>query len=228
MRLVLFDIDGTILLTRGSGRRAFTRAMREVVGLDQIADDWPMAGKTDVQIYRELMAHWGCAEDVASRLQQEVFDRYVRYLELALREDPICALPGVRGLVAALQARTDVLVALLTGNVRSGAQVKLAAVELWSCFPFGAFGCDSADRLQLPAVAMARGQAHVGRLFDGADVVVLGDTPRDVACGQHVGARTVAVATGPYDCAALAQTGADAVLEDLSDTAGAVSALLAA
>ncbi len=135
-------------------------------------------------------------------------------------------LPGVRLVLDHLAGMADIGVGLLTGNIVGGARLKLGSVGLMDYFPVGGFGSDSEVREDLPAVAIRRAARAWGVEFAPSSVVVVGDTPRDVACGQHGGTRTVAVATGRFDVASLVAAGADEVLEDLGDLAGSVEALL--
>ncbi len=232
MKLLLFDIDGTILWTDGAGRRAIHRALIDVAGTAGMVEGYRLDGKTDPQIVRELLALAGHADAERADRVAAVCERYVEFLAAEL-ERPGAAtrlLPGVGELLDALLAaegRGDALVGLLTGNVVNGAALKLRAAGLdASRFAVGAFGGDGHHRPDLPPVALARAREHTGHAFAGADVVIIGDTPADVACGRPIGARTVAVATGHYSADELRATGAEHVFADLSDTAAVVDALL--
>src|SRR6266566_1352022 len=175
MRLILFDIDGTILWTDGAGRRAIRRALLEELGTAGPIDAYRLDGKTDPQIVRELLE----------------------------------------------------LVGLLTGNLERGAALKLRSAGLDPArFAVGAYGSDSGHRPDLPAIAAGRAAQRTGRPVAGGDVVIIGDTPADVACGRPIGARTVAVATGSYDAAALRAAGAAHVFASLADTAAVLEAVL--
>jgi phosphoglycolate phosphatase len=210
VKLVLFDIDGTILWTDGAGRRAVHAALTEVFG--SVGPEGTMFdGKTDRQIVRELMRLDGHADD---------------HIE-APDASPPRLLPGVKPLLDALEARDDVVLGLLTGNVEPGARAKLAAVGIdFARFRVNAFGSDHELRPELPEIARARGEAALGRPLAGADVVVIGDTPADVQCGRGIGARAIGVATGRYTTAQLAEHGAAAVFQDLTDTAAVVRAVM--
>ena len=233
MRLILFDIDGTLLWTDGAGRRAIQRALLEEMGTAGPIDTYRFDGKTDPQIVRELLSLAGhpAAED-ASRIDA-VCRRYVDHLraELAAPAQATKLMPGTRELLAALEpheAGQRALVGLLTGNVAPGAALKLRSAGLDPArFRVGAYGSDSARRADLPAVAARRAAEVTQRRFAGADVIVIGDTPDDVACGRPIGARSLAVATGSYDVAALRAAGAAYVFATLADTAAVLDAIFA-
>lgn len=230
MRVVLFDIDGTILWTDGAGRRAVHRALEDVFGALP-PDGHEFDGKTDPQIVRELMQLAGVTHgDIDGRLDQAL-ERYVQLLhtELGALEPHDHVLPGIRELLDALESREDVLLGLLTGNVLPGAVAKLTAVGIDATrFKVGAFGSDHAHRPELPAIARERAEALLARQIPGRDVVVIGDTPADMSCGRGIGARAVGVATGRYSVEDLRECGAAAVFEDLSETDAVVRAIMGA
>ena len=228
MKLVLFDIDGTILLTNGAGKRAVHRALADVFGATGPADH-RFDGKTDPQIVRELMRMEGHADDHIDRRMQALLDRYVLYLheELEASERPVRVMPGVFELLDALEARHDVLMGLLTGNLAAGARAKLAAGGIEPArFRVGAYGSDHEVRGELPALAQRRAREELGVAVEGADVVVIGDTPADLHCGRSIGARAIGVATGHYSVEELRSHGPAAVFADLSPTADVVRAII--
>jgi phosphoglycolate phosphatase-like HAD superfamily hydrolase len=233
MKLVLFDIDGTLLWTDGAGRRAIQRALVAEAGTAGPIDGYRFDGKTDPQIVRELLTLAVHPDAAAHDLIAAVCLRYVEALRDELRRAPdgTRLLPGVAALLTALEAHEAAgraLVGLLTGNVKGGAHLKLRAAGVEpSRFAVGAYGSDSGHRAELPPIAAQRAEQRVGRPFAGADVVIVGDTPDDVACGRPIGARSVAVATGYYDTTALRAAGATHVFESLADTAAVLDALLA-
>lgn len=226
--LVLFDIDGTLLLTAGAGRRAILRAMADVlpeqVGLERIRFD----GKTDPQIVVELLEAGGHAAPSDQQVIAAVCRRYVGQLadELRRPETRTTIMPGVTALLDAIEAEGDILLGLLTGNLAEGAALKLEAAGLGTTrFRVGAYGSDAARRPELPAIAARRAEPIFGRVPRGAEVVIIGDTPADVTCGRGIAARAIGVATGAYATGELAAAGADATFADLGDTARVMAAI---
>ena len=233
MKLVLFDIDGTLLGTDGAGRRAIHRALLDETGTAGPIEHYRFDGKTDPQIIGELLALAGHAGARDRACIDAVCRRYVEHLraELDKPTQTTTLMPGTRELLGALEsheAAGRALVGLVTGNLASGAALKLRSAGLDpGRFRVGAYGSDSARRADLPAVAAERAAALTGRAVRGSDVIVLGDTPDDVACGRPIGARCVAVATGFYDVAALRAAGAAYVFETLADTTRVLDAIFA-
>jgi phosphoglycolate phosphatase len=218
MYLILFDIDGTLVLSGRAGVRAMNRACRDIVRGDALTG-MAFAGRTDWSILDEIARRYGRTLD--RPLLDELRQRYVRHLveEIELPGEGIKAvMPGVRELLAALQQRDDAAVALLTGNFIEGAQIKLEHFDLWKYFPCGAFGGDAANRNELVPIAIARARACGLADVAPADVLVVGDTPSDVECALVAGATPVAVATGGFSVEDLRKSGADIVFQDLSDT----------
>lgn len=233
MRLILFDIDGTLLWTNGAGRRAIHRALLDEMGTAGPIEGYRFDGKTDPQIVRELMELAGHPECNSEDRITAVCTRYVELLtaELAKPSQATRIYPGIKDLLTALEpyeADGRALVGLLTGNVQHGAALKLRSAGLdFERFSVGAFGSDSHSRPQLPAIAARRAEQRTGRSFTGADIVIVGDTPDDVACARPVGARTVGVGTGYYSAAQLRDAGAIHAFDNLGDTAAVIQALLA-
>jgi phosphoglycolate phosphatase-like HAD superfamily hydrolase len=233
MKLVLFDIDGTLLWTDGAGRRAIQRALVDEAGTAGPIETYRFDGKTDPQIVRDLLSLAGHPGAEDANVIQAVCRRYVDHLRFELERPTQVTrqMAGVSELLAALdphEARGRAIVGLLTGNVVPGAALKLHSAGLDPArFRVGAYGSDSARRADLPAIAAARAAAITGAIFTGPDVIIVGDTPDDVACGRPIGARSVAVATGSYDVAALRASGAAHVFESLADTAALLDAIFA-
>lgn len=228
MKLVLFDIDGTILHGGGAGRRAINRALVEVFGSAGPADH-RFDGKTDPQIVRELMRQVGHGDAHIDDRMDELLAQYLVYLEVELRDPDQGArvYPGVRELLDELHRHSEVMLGLLTGNLVDGARAKLRAVDIDpGLFRVGAYGSDHEDRPELPAIAQRRACEQLGLHVVGGDVVVIGDTPADVACGRGIGARAIAVATGHYSVEELASHGPAAVFRDLTDTEAVITAIL--
>jgi phosphoglycolate phosphatase len=225
--LVLFDIDGTILHSGGAGRDAMEYALATVFGT---AGDSSMRydGKTDKQIVRESMRAAGISDTEIDAHMEQVVSLYVATLPSRLGdpERHVGLYPGVAELIAAVHARDDSVLGLLTGNVESGARLKLAAVGLdFEQFRVNAFGSDNEVRGELPAIAHRRMQDAFGVTLGGRDVVVIGDTPADISCGRALGARAIAVATGSYSVDELKAHHPYAVFQDLSDTDAVMAAI---
>lgn len=225
-RLVLFDIDGTVL-TGGPAKEAFHIALVEVFGTAGPIEQWEFSGKTDPQIARELLTEAGLSRARVDQGLGRLWTRYLEEMERRIGDEPTRALPGAAALLSDLAGEGAVALGLLTGNVVGGARLKLHAAGLEGWLEVGAFGSDHEVRNELPAIAVQRALDAWGRPFDPSDVVVVGDTPRDVECGMRFGARTVAVATGNFGFDDLARTGADAVLEGLGDAELARTAIMA-
>jgi phosphoglycolate phosphatase-like HAD superfamily hydrolase len=230
MKVVLFDIDGTLLWTDGAGRRAVQRALDEVFG-SPVPEGHEFDGKTDPQIVRELMVRAGVDEDAIAARLPEALQRYLVLLhdELSNIDDSQHVFPGITPLLDELEQRDDVLLGLLTGNIQPGAVAKLRAVGIDpDRFKVGAFGSDHASRPELPGIARGRAEALLGHAVAGEDMVVIGDTPADMSCGNGIGARAIGVATGRYSVAQLSACAEGVVFQDLSDTDAVMSAILGA
>lgn len=227
--LVLFDIDGTLLLTPGAGRRAITAALADRMIDARVWEAIRFDGKTDPQIVRELLEAAGDASASDPQAVAEILERYLVLLEAELARAPgrTRVLPGVSMLLDRLEAEADVVLGLLTGNIAPGAGLKLRSGGLDPArFRVGAYGSDSSHRPDLPAIAAERAAPIFGRVPAGETVIIVGDTPADVTCGCAIGARAVAVATGSYALTELREAGARAAFEDLSDTDAVLEAIL--
>ena len=235
MKLLLFDIDGTLVLTGGAGVRAMNRAFEAVFGVPEAFHGIPMAGRTDPAILAEACARAGFS------LSRDEIARFERRYYTALDEEMLApppppadpahsrsfkgVLPGVPALVDRLAGDAGVFLALLTGNYAAAARTKLAHFDLWRQFRCGAFGEDADPRHALVPVAVARAREAGCQAVAPSDVVIVGDTPRDVDCALRAGVSIVAVATGGYDTAMLRAAGADTVFESLADTETVTRAL---
>lgn len=219
-QLLLFDIDGTLILTGRAGVRAMNYAFQETLAIADALADIPLAGRTDRAIIAEALARFAPSHEADEAWVASFRDRYLERLRVELDVDHPNkrVLPGIASLLDALDDIPDTHVALLTGNFVRGAEVKLGYFDLWRRFSWGAYGDATTNRNELLPVAMQR--AHEAGLtgVTAADVVVIGDTPHDVTCAHVNGARAVAVATGPYSEVALLETDAEVVLPDLADT----------
>ncbi len=228
-RLVLFDIDGTLLLTMGAGRRAITAAMAEVIGTEAVFEGVRFDGKTDPQIVAELLHVAGDPDPGDAARISAVCDRYADLLETELQRPTarVQVMPGVLELLDRLEQEPRAVLGLLTGNLARGAALKLRAGGIDpDRFPVGAYGSDSAHRPALPPIAASRAEPLLGRVPHGHEVVIIGDTPADVSCGASLGARAVAVATGGYTLEQLTACGPHAAFADLTDTEAVVAAIL--
>ncbi len=229
MKLVLFDIDGTLVWTDGAGRRAIHQALTDVFGSTG-PSDYRFDGKTDPQIVRDLMRFAGHDDGHIDARMEAVFDLYVERLraELSAPGYRPRVMPGVFELLDTLESYSNVVLGLLTGNLVDGARAKLESVGIDPArFRVGAFGSDHELRPSLPDVARRRFREQLGVDVDGSDCVIIGDTPADVTCGRAVGARAIGVATGRYSTDELASHGAAAVFPNLSDTNAVVAQIIA-
>jgi len=217
--LCLFDIDGTLIDTRGAGMTALIAACRDVFG-----DDGPpldLAGATDLGLVATFRDHYGI-DPAETALAERFFETYHHHLDRQLNADdyPGTLIDGATVLVEALAGNRDIALGLLTGNTARGANLKVRRHGLDHHFPFGAYGCDHADRNLLGPIALERAARHHGRAFDASITWVIGDTPRDIACAKAIGARCLAVATGSFSAAQLAEYAPDRVCESLAEAVG--------
>jgi phosphoglycolate phosphatase-like HAD superfamily hydrolase len=217
-RLILFDIDGTLLSAGGAPRRAFRRALIEHFGTDGDESHMDFSGKTDPQIVYELMGPAGFGDDRIGERIERLFEHYLEGLERELEGEAGHRLhPGAAEVVASLAEDPRVVLGLVTGNVERGARLKLERFDLWRRFAVGAFGSDHRDRDRLPQIAIERACRLTGRQFAGGDAVVVGDTPADVQCARAVGAMAVAAATGRPTRDELEAARPDVLLESLEE-----------
>jgi phosphoglycolate phosphatase len=225
IKVILLDIDGTLVLTGGAGLRAMTRAFGDVFGIGNGFDRVVMNGRTDRWIIDQMAALHGLTCDAATLARFR--DVYVSHLTNEVHEPGPRkgVMPGVRSLLETLQQRSDAFLGLLTGNFEEGARVKLEYFGLWKYFKCGAFGDHTQERNGLLAIALERVRMCGGPAASPEDVVIVGDTPLDVAVAMAGGTRSIAVATGSHDVEALRASGADFVLPDLSDERRVFSAL---
>lgn len=225
-RIILFDIDGT-LVWGGPAKHAFVDAMVETYGTPGDFERVSFAGKTDPQIARELLAGAGLSADEIHAGFEGLWTRYLGHLAERLVDEPVEVLPGVPELLAALAEHDDVGIGLLTGNIADGARLKLDSGGLWGHFTFGSYGSDHEERDELPAIAVGRARELWGEIVTAERAFVVGDTPRDVACGLAGGTRTLAVATGSFTIDDLRATGAHHVVPDLRATSEVLDLLIA-
>jgi phosphoglycolate phosphatase-like HAD superfamily hydrolase len=227
-RLVLWDVDGTLVESAKLGRDAFFEAFEKVTGAPP-REMVPFAGRTDLEIAHDMLESSGveAGDDLLDSFEEALVEAMAaRHEQLRARGR---ALPGVDAALARLQREPGVVQSLLTGNVERNALVKLSAFGLarYVDFGAGAYGSDHRVRGELVAIARRRAEQRHGLSLEPRDVVLVGDTPLDIAAAREGGARAIGVATGPYDESALRGAGADAVLPDLSDTGTVVREVLA-
>jgi phosphoglycolate phosphatase-like HAD superfamily hydrolase len=214
VRLVLFDVDGTLIRTGGAGVKAFARTFATEFKVADGVERLKFAGRTDIGLVREFLS-FHQIEPSHENLQR-FFEHYVFWLDHLLKETAgeVCA--GVWDLIHGLQALPQApLLGLLTGNIRLGAEIKLRHFNLWEVFQIGAFGDEHEDRSQIAALAMKRGSRVLGQNLRGDEVLVIGDTPLDIRCARAIGAKVLAVATGGAALAELERHEPDWAIPDL-------------
>ncbi len=223
--VLLFDIDGTLLATGGVGRRALNRAFEGLHGHRGAFATLRMDGMTDRAIVRSGLAAVGLPS--SDEAIEAVLERYLALLEQEVAD----AEPSTYRVHVGMERAVDeahargMAVGLGTGNVKEGARLKLERVKLFDRFAFGGFGCDHEDRVELIRRGASRGAAHLGISLQRCRVVVIGDTPKDVAAAKGIGAECIGVATGAFSCAQLLEAGAHRAFDHLA-AAGALEALL--
>lgn len=213
MKLLLFDLDGTLVTTGGAGVRALNRAFIQVAGICNAMDGIRPHGKTDPAIIREVFTLRGTGHS-ADTIGQ-ILDAYVNFLPEEVQGSPgYRVLPGILQFLRDFYGRRDLAFGLATGNVERGARIKLERGNLNSFFAFGGFGSDAENRAELVRRAVEKSVRHIGHAVDPQDIFVIGDTPRDIDAGRDCGLRTVGVATSEYSAMDLEAAGADLVLAD--------------
>ena len=218
-RLVLFDIDGTILTSNGAASRAFRSALEEVFGTSGPQQGYSFAGRTDPQIAHDLLAMAGIDEATIQAGLPRALDLYLEGLAAEFKSVTATVYPGVVEVLERLHTVDDAIIGLLTGNIAGGARLKLEAAAIdFDRFRVGAYGSDHRERSALPAIAVDRAEASFGHRFEGKSVVIIGDTPADISCGEQLGVRSIAVATGTYSAEELEPCGPDHLFDDLTDT----------
>jgi phosphoglycolate phosphatase-like HAD superfamily hydrolase len=215
IRLVLFDIDGTLVHTGGAGTAAFTKTFARHFNLHHGTERMKFAGRTDVSLVREFFR----IHNVTATPEhfRQFFEHYVFWLEHILETNGGETCRGVRPFLRELQALSNPpVLGLLTGNIRLGAEIKLRHFGLWEIFQFGGFADDHEDRDHIAAAALERGRRVLGKNLSPPEIVVIGDTPFDVRCGKFIGAKTLAVATGGAKLEELKKHTADWTVADLT------------
>ena len=216
-KLILWDIDGTLIRTNRAGIAALVRAFAGIHGREPDMTNVEVAGRTDRYIIRRMLEEHGI--DPAPANVHSVLEGYLQLLQAEIQTRPGRILPGILELLETLHRREDAVQGLLTGNVQRGARIKLEHYRVWHYFEFGAFGDDSPLRNELGPHAVRRARERHEVEFAPERTFVIGDTPHDVECGKVIGARTIAVATGTFTVEQLAAHAPTATFTDFSDTA---------
>ncbi len=224
-RLVLFDVDGTLLSSGRAARDSVLAALKGVYSWSGSLEGHDFSGKTDPQIVREIVCESVGSEPCEAELERAL-ELYLEEFSRRLTPEAVRPKPGIPQLLERLSGEAGVTLGLLTGNLERGARMKLEPPGFNRYFPFGAFGSDSPDRYCLPAIAVERARAHTGWDFKGKAIVIVGDSVHDVACGRSLGARSIAVSTGPTPAERLAAEKPDALFSDFSDVEAAMEAIL--
>jgi phosphoglycolate phosphatase len=220
IRLVLFDIDGTLVRTGGAGVKAFAKVFQTEFGAHDHFEKLKFAGRTDVSLVREFFTYHSVPPTQANF--QRFFDRYVFWLDYILSQSATEACPGIWEFIGALKAlpKPPVL-GLLTGNIRLGAEIKLRHFDLWKEFETGAFADDNEDRDLIAAAARDRGRRLLGKNLRDDEILVIGDTPFDIRCGRAINAKVLAVATGGATLEELKKHSPDWAVKDLREISAA-------
>jgi phosphoglycolate phosphatase-like HAD superfamily hydrolase len=227
MRLLLFDIDGTLIRSQQAGRMALTSALEELFGTAGPIDDYRMDGKTDPRIITDLLTAAGIGPPEIEEKLPVIYDVMTEKARSIFPKRGILPCAGVTDLLAALNRRDDVVLGLLTGNIEATAPLKLAAAGIYpGQFLTGAYGSDAVDRNRLPAIAMRRANQLTDHEFAGDNTVVIGDTPADILCARAGRAVAVAVASGWHSAGTLAEYQPDHLFENLTDTSAILEELL--
>jgi phosphoglycolate phosphatase-like HAD superfamily hydrolase len=214
VRLVLFDIDGTLVRTGGAGVKAFAKVFATEFGASDGFERLKFAGRTDVSLVREFFGFHGIPATTENF--QRFFERYVFWLDHILQQSRTETCPGVREFLGELgELQRPPLLGLLTGNIRLGAEIKLRHFNLWETFQTGAFADDHEERNRIAAVARERGSRILNEELKDDQVLVIGDTPLDIRCGRSIRAKVLAVATGGAKFEELQYQQPDWVVSDL-------------
>lgn len=222
-RLLLFDIDGTLIDSGGAGIQSLKDVLQQQFGISDDLRGVEIAGKTDTGIVHQILRKQNIAIDEATTAA--FLDLYLEFLARELPQRQGSILPGVEELLPRLRARPQNVLGLLTGNLERGAKLKLTHYGIWDFFEFGAFADDHHDRNELGPFAQRRAREKHAIDFAATEIDVIGDTPHDIACGKAIGARTIAVATGSFTRAQLAEHQPDRLVDDFSEVEALIDEL---
>ncbi len=224
-RLILFDVDQTLISTRGGDRNALNTAFSELHGIEEAFEGIGFGGRMDLSIMDQVYSNWGVPK--GDRRLDDFKSRYFELLEQVLKDwESGIVYPGIPDLLKALDSKAEVQLGLATGNFRESAFIKLQKYGLHGFFEEGGFGGDHPERPEVVADAIAKCQTLSGQVYDRKDIFVIGDSISDVEAGRANGINSVAVATGHYDSETLTSLGPTCVFEDLSNTNAVLDALL--
>ena len=225
-KLLLFDIDGTLILTGGVAVGLMTESISEVAGLPIRWSMVDFIGNTDQNIIQILLHRNGIGESDVPEMSSIILQKYLKHLKVELAKDGVIQiLPGVLKLLQSVKADTRFSLGLLTGNMLAAAQIKLSQKQLFDYFPIGAFGDDALKREQLPPFAIQRAEKYYGQFFVRKDIWLIGDSVNDIRCAQHNHLKCLAVASGHTPKEELASYRPTALVDDLQDTAAILNIL---
>lgn len=216
MKLLLFDIDGTLLQTNGAGTRAANRAFEKIYGIKEAMTRIDAAGKTDPIILKEIFMN-ELNRDLFHEEAKELYKLYIPFLEEETGKSETTVMPGIPELLENLSPRKDMVLGVATGNIEEGAWIKLRSAGLDNHFKLGGFGSDSHSREHLILKALDRAKNHTDHPAEFEKIFVIGDTPYDINHGRAAGAVTVGVATGSYSRAQLEEHNPDHIFDDLNN-----------
>jgi phosphoglycolate phosphatase len=225
-KLVLFDIDGTLMDTDGAGNASFVHALSTVFDRPFSAEGYSASGKTDTQIAMELATQFGVPEAEFQPHLEAVRTLYLEGLKSEIEKIEPTVFTGVRELVASVSENPTCVTGLLTGNFEPAGWMKVGRIDLSDPFEMGAFGDDAPARHYLPDKAVVNALELTGQTFSEKEIVIIGDTPNDVACGRHLNVTSIAVATGHYSEGDLAKAEPDFLFGDFSRTSPVMDAIL--
>ncbi len=225
-KLVLFDIDGTLLRMSGINRQILIDALREIYGTEGSAGTHDFSGRMDGSIIYEVLAETGLEEHRIAEKFDAAKESYIRRFRRETRPEDVTLMAGIRELLDALAARTDLLLGLLTGNFEASGRHKLRLPGIDHYFPFGAFADDAFHRNDLPPVAVERAFRMTGKKFSGKDIVIIGDTLHDIACARTLQAHSIAVATGNVPMDELRENTPGCLFENLTRTQSVIHSIL--
>lgn len=223
-RLILFDVDQTLIFTDGAGRKAFEVALEILFGLKDGLKNVSISGKTDTSILYDALERKSLRNHLTPELETEFWKLYLSKLMITIKSaERATILDGIPELLKSLRQSPDVFLGLLTGNIKEGAKIKLEHFDLWNYFPVGAFGDEHPDRNEIAKIALERSSRHFNRIFD--DIFVIGDSLNDIACAKAIHAKSVIAATGSHSIEELFVERPYSLFKTWKDTAAVLNAL---